>query len=518
LVQVVCTQNKYFIFAVSNVVTKLKYPMKSPSFLAFDLGASGGRGLAGTLTNKVLKTTEVCRFTNSMVRVLDNYYWDILMLYSELVKGMASAGSIGLLPESMGIDTWGVDYGLLDNKGNLLGNPYAYRDHRTDKAMDEFSAVVPLGRIYKLTGIQFMQFNTLFQLFAARRDRLPAMDMAADLLFMPDLLNYMLTGIKKTEFTFATTSQLFNPLTGKWEQELFDALGIPVNIMQEIVDPGTVLGPLYDSVACETGLNDIRVMAVASHDTGSAIAAIPATGDNFAYISSGTWSLMGIESQVPIITEDSFNCSFTNEGGVGHTFRVLKNIMGLWLIQECRRGWAGNRQDYSYPEIIAMAETAVPFRSLVNPDDPSFYNPADMLSAIVNSCKAHDEPLPEQPGEFARCIFESLALKYRFVLESLRKISGKTIDKIHIIGGGSQNKFLCQFTADATGLQVIAGPAESTAVGNLLVQAMGLGYVKSLPEIREIVKNSYETEVFLPVDTDKWDRVYDRFVKIVTRD
>jgi rhamnulokinase len=489
--------------------------MKSHSFLAFDLGASGGRGLAGTLNNRVLKITEVCRFNNSMIRVLESYYWDVLMLYSEIVKGMTAAGSLGITPESMGIDTWGVDYGLLDKKGNLLGNAYAYRDHRTDKAIDEFSAVVPLSRIYRLTGIQFMQFNTLFQLYAAKRDGLPALDMAADLLFMPDLFNYMLTGIKRTEFTFATTSQLFNPLTGSWEKELFDALGIPVGLMQEIVEPGSALGCLKQSLAGDTGLQGLQVMAVASHDTASAIAAIPATDDDFAYISSGTWSLMGIESKVPIITEDSFHFSFTNEGGVNQTYRILKNIMGLWLVQECRRCWAESRHDYTFAEIVSMAEKTLPFLSLINPDDPSFYNSANMVTAITDFCRAKDEPLPSLPGEFARCIFESLALKYRFVLESLRKISGRTIDKIHIIGGGSQNKFLCQLTADATGLQVIAGPAESTAVGNLLVQAMGLGYVRSLSEIREIAGNSCETEVFQPSGTDKWDKVYDRFVRIV---
>jgi rhamnulokinase len=492
--------------------------MKSSSFLAFDLGASGGRGIIGTLENKVLALNEICRFNNNMSQVLDSYHWDILRLFDEIVKGIAKANTLGLCPGSIGIDTWGVDYGLLDKNGNLLANPYAYRDHRTDTAMEEFQRIVPRDKIYKLTGIQFMQFNTLFQLFAAKRDKLSIMDVASDLLFIPDLLNYMLTGIKKTEFTFATTSQLLNPVTGRWEKELFSALGIPVEIMQEIVEPGTILGPLHKSVIDETGLQDAHVIAVASHDTGSAIAAIPATDENFAYISSGTWSLMGIESPQPVITEDSFNFSFTNEGGVNHTYRILKNIMGLWLIQECKRCWAGNRHDYSYPELVAMAEKAVPFRSLVNPDHPSFYNPVDMLSAVIEFCKVHEEPLPSQPGEYARCIFESLALKYRFVLESLRKISGKKIDKIHIIGGGSQNKFLCQLTSNATGLQVIAGPAEGTAIGNLLVQAMGMGYISSLSEIREIVKNSCETEVFRPVDTDKWNKVYDRFVKIVTSD
>jgi rhamnulokinase len=286
-------------------------------------------------------------------------------------------------------------------------------------------------------------------------------------------------------------------------------------LMQEIIEPGSVIGPLTGSIASETGLQGAQVIAVASHDTASAIAAVPATDNDFAYISSGTWSLMGIESPVPVITDESFNCSFTNEGGVHHTYRVLKNIMGLWLIQECRRCWAGSHQDYTFYGIVYMAEKAEPFHSLINPDDPSFYNPVNMVSAIADSCRATNEPLPSGPGEFARCIFESLALKYRFVLESLRKISGKKIDKIHIIGG-SRNRFLCQLTADSTRLQVIAGPAESTAVGNLLVQAMGLGYVKSLSDIREIVRNSYDTEVFQPAGTEKWDKEYERFVKIVT--
>jgi rhamnulokinase len=490
--------------------------MKSPSFLSFDLGASGGRALAGSLNDKVLKINEISRFNNSMIRIMDSYFWDVLMLYNEIVKGMMVAGSLGLRPESIGIDTWGVDYGLLDSKGNLLGNPYAYRDHRTDGAIGEFSVHMPLSRIYRLTGIQFMQFNTLFQLFAAKRYGLPAMDIANDLLFMPDLLNYMLTGIKKTEFTFATTSQLLNPVTGTWEKELFDVLGIPVSIMQPIIAPASVLGPLNNSLVRDTGLYNTNIIAVASHDTASAITAIPATDDTFAYISSGTWSLMGIESPVPIISEDSFHSSFTNEGGICNTYQILKNIMGLWLIQECKRCWAISLQDYSYDEIVTMAERAVPFRSLIDPDDPSFYNPVEMLSAIASFCKACDEPLPSRPGEFARCIFESLALKYRFVLESLRKISGRKIDRIHIIGGGSQNKFLCQLTANATGLRVIAGPAEGTAVGNLLVQAMGLGYVKSLQEIREIVKHSCGTEIYVPVEPDQWDKAYNRFVKILS--
>jgi rhamnulokinase len=485
--------------------------MKSSSFLAFDLGASGGRGIIGDLKDKVLKLNEICRFPNSMIHVLGSYHWDILYLWDEIAKGMAKARSMNLNPESMGIDTWGVDYGLLDNQGNLLGNPYAYRDHRTDSAMEEFSRIIPLREVYELTGIQFMQFNTLFQLHAAIRDKLPLMDIAADLLFMPDLLNYMLTGIKKTEFTFATTSQLYNPNTGSWEKKLFNALGVPVNLMQDIVNPGTVLGTLNQSAIEDTGMKDLNVVAVASHDTGSAIAAIPASDDNFAYISSGTWSLMGIESANPVITEESFKFSFTNEGGVGNRFRVLKNIMGLWLIQECKRCWAGSGQDHSYAEYAAMAEKATPFISLINPDDQSFYNPVDMPSAIVAYCKAHDEPVPSNTGEFARCIFESLALKYRFVLDALRKVSGKRIDRIHVIGGGSQNKLLCQLTANATGLPVVAGPAEGTAIGNLLVQAMGMGYIGSLREIREIVINSCETVVYNPVDTASWDKAYGRF-------
>jgi rhamnulokinase len=492
--------------------------MESPSFLAFDLGASGGRGIAGTLYNNILKITEVCRFDNAMVKVLGSYHWDILMLYSEILKGMAKAGTLGSHPVSLGIDTWGVDYGLLDGRGDLLGNPYAYRDHRTDNAIGEFSSVIPLDRIYRLTGIQFLQFNTLFQLHAEKRDKTSFIGIARDLLFIPDLLNYMFTGIKKTEFTFATTSQLFNPLTRKWEAELFKGLGISVDMMQDVIQPGTILGNPDKSVSAETGLKDIRVIAVASHDTASAIAAIPAEDDNFAYISSGTWSLMGIESHSPIITDEAFNHNFTNEGGIAQTFSILKNIMGLWLIQECRHSWMNRGECHTYADLAAMAEQSGAFRSLINPDDASFYNPVDMPEAIARYCREHHEPVPDSPGAFARCVFESLAMKYRNVLESLRRISGKSIRKIHIIGGGSQNKFLCQLTANATGLEVIAGPAEGTAIGNLLVQAMAMGYISSLPELRRIVKNSCETEVFHPVNTDKWEREYERFLKIVTSD
>ena len=360
-----------------------------------------------------------------------------------------------------------------------------------------------------------MQFNTIFQLYAGKRDRLPVMDLATDLLFVPDIINYFLTGEMKSEFTFATTSQLFNPVSGTWEKKLFDAIGVSADIMQDIVDPGTVIGPLTADIARETQMSQISVIAPATHDTGAAIASIPAEDENFAYISSGTWSLMGIESGKPLISDKTLAYNFTNEGGVEKTYRVLKNIMGLWLIQECKRSWNNKKQEYTFPEIVKMAEKAEPFRSLVDPDNSVFLNPLDMPTALADFCKSTGQPVPQTHAEFSRCVFDSLALKYRSVVESLKTISDKKIEKIHIIGGGSQNELLCQFTANATGLPVVAGPAEGTAIGNIMVQAMGLGHVKSLAEIRQIIRNSLEFKSYRPQNFDAWDKAYERFRRLV---
>jgi rhamnulokinase len=477
-------------------------------FLAFDLGASSGRGIIGTLENDKISLKEVHRFYNGMTRILGSSYWDIFRLYEEIKTGMVKATQMKEIPETIGFDTWGVDYALLDKDGQFLGMPYAYRDERTDGAMEEFFKILPADRIYEMTGIQFMQLNTLFQLYAAKRDRLSVMDLAHDLLFVPDIFNYLLTGVKKSEFSFATTTQLYNPREQKWEKELFDALGISVDIMQEIVSSGTVVGKLTPEIMEETHMPEVEIIASVSHDTGAAIASIPAKDSNFAYISSGTWSLMGIESEVPIITERSRELNFTNEGGVDHTFRVLKNIMGLWLIQECRKEWLREGKDYSFPELVEMAATEQAFEFIINPDDKSFLNPANMPQTIADYCKKNNLKVPQTAGQFARCIFDSLALKYRQTLEGLKEISGKRIEIIHIIGGGSQNQLLCQLTANATGLPVVAGPAEGTALGNIMVQAQAKGYVNGLTQIREVIKNSFEFKEYIPSDTEKWEEAY----------
>ncbi len=449
-------------------------------YLAFDIGASSGRAVIGEIINGKLVLEEVHRFYNGMTYLLGSYYWDIFRIYDELKKGLLKCSDLNKNITAIGIDTWGVDYTLLDKKGNILGIPYAYRDHRTDNIMDDLFKIIPREKIYELTGIQFMQFNTIFQLFAAAKSELPILKIADSLLFIPDIFNYMLSGEKKSEFTFATTSQLYNPRTGNWEKKLFDAIGVSFNIMQEIVQPGTIIGKLLPNIAKETNSGEIFIIAPATHDTGSAIASIPAENNDFVYISSGTWSLMGIESKYPLISEETLKYNFTNEGGVENTYRFLKNIMGLWLIQECKRIWDLNKKEFSYSEIVEMAKMSEPFKCIIDPDDNSFYNPGNMPEAIINYCKKTNQPIPSSYGEFARCIFESLALKYRYTLESLKKLSGREFKTIHIIGGGSQNKLLCQFTADATGLEVVAGPAEGTAIGNIMVQAMAMNEVSSL--------------------------------------
>jgi len=486
-------------------------------FLAFDIGASGGRAISATLEGGKLSAREIRRFPNGMTRIDGRCHWDVTRLFGEVKRGMSDAVRQGEIPLSVGIDTWGVDYGLLDGAGRLLGLPYAYRDRRTDGAMEEVFEIIPREDIYALTGIQFLQFNTLFQLWAAARDRLPSMPAARDLLFMPDLLNYLLTGVKASEYTCASTSQLMDPRTGRWAPRLFDAIGVPAGIMQEIVPPGTVLGKPARPVAAETGLGGADIVAVASHDTGSAVAAVPAVDDAFAYISSGTWSLMGIESRAPIITPKSLELNFTNEGGIAGTVRILKNIMGLWLLEQCRQSWAAGGADVPLEALLPAAAASKPFRSLVDPDHPRLLHPDSMPEALSGLARGAGEPVPDTPGAFARCILESLALRYRQTLEELGQISGAAIRTIHIIGGGSQNELLCRFTAGATGLPVVAGPAEATALGNIMVQAMARGRIRTPGEIRQVLRASFELGQYLPEDTPVWDAQYRRFLDVCRR-
>jgi rhamnulokinase len=483
--------------------------------LAFDLGAGSGRAVLGTLTDERLHIKELHRFLNRPVELAGHLHWDFVRLFSEMQNGLnACAVEIGGKLESMAIDTWGVDYALLANDGSVLGQPFAYRDKRTDRAMEMFFAVVPRERVYALTGIQFMQLNTLFQLFAMLQQTPRLLAAASDLLFTPDFYNYLFTGEKKTEYTIATTSQMFNHRLNSWDPELLRALRLPAGVMKEIVEPGTVLGRLEDPIAKELGLPRVPVVATASHDTASAVAAVPAEGSDWAYISSGTWSLMGIEISQPIISEAALQCNFTNEGGVGRSIRFLKNIGGLWLLQECKRIWEKQRT-VSYDELIGAAAVAVPFKTLIDPDAPDFLNPADMPAAISGFAARTGQPAPASQGEFVRSILEGLALKYRFVLDQLRTLTPQPVNRIHIIGGGSQNRLLCQFAADATGLPVIAGPVEATAMGNLMVQALGLGFVKSVTELRRTIRASSEVTEYTPADGARWNEAYGRYCATV---
>jgi rhamnulokinase len=480
-------------------------------FLAFDLGAESGRGVLGRFDGSRLSLEVIHRFPNGAVRTLDSLHWDVLRLYSEMLQTLRLCAAKHGTLDGVGVDTWGVDFGLLGRGGVLLGNPRHYRDPHTEGMMEQAFARMPRAEIFRHTGIQFMRFNTLFQLLALARDRSPLLDAAETLLFMPDLFHYFFTGIKVNEYTDASTSQMLNPHTRSWAQELLRAFALPSKIFGTLIQPGTVLGPLRPALVQETGINAASVIAPASHDTASAIVAVPASASSWAYISSGTWSLMGVELKQPLVSEAALAANFTNEGGVGGTIRFLKNIMGLWLVQECRRAWERAGAAYSYDELMRQAEAATPFASLVNPDDPSFILPANMPAALADFCRKSGQPAPESVGGTVRCALESLALCYRWVLERLETLTGQRAEVIHIVGGGSQNALLNQFTADACNRPVLAGPVEATAIGNVLVQALGVGVLGSLADAREVVRRSFEVRTFTPRQPDAWQAPYERF-------
>ncbi|HEV2947146.1 MAG TPA: rhamnulokinase family protein [Gemmataceae bacterium] len=509
--------------------------------LAFDLGAESGRGVLGLFDGRKLRLEVIHRFPNGPVRTLDTMHWDVLRLYSEmLVTLRRCAGEHGEIA-SLGVDTWGVDFGLLGRGGALLGNPRHYRDPHTEWIMEAAFAKVSREEIFRQTGLQFMRFNSLFQLLALQRDRSPLLDMAENLLFIPDLFHYFFTGIKVNEFTDTTTSQLYDPTHKRWAYGLVKAFDLPGKILGTIVNPGTVLGPLRTSVASETGVKPIQVIVPSTHDTGSAIAAVPAKGGfdfapdasheskhatsakrqatvgspNWVYISSGTWSLMGAELSAPLINDKAREYNFTNEGGVGGTIRFLKNIMGLWLVQECRRSWEREAKTYSYDDLTRLAENAPPLVSLVNPDDAGFILPEHMPRALADFCRKTSQPAPVEPGSVIRCALESLALRYRWVLERLEELLDRRFETLHVVGGGCQNALLCQFTADACNRPVLAGPVEATAIGNILVQAVGLGILSSLSEAREVVRNSFEVKTYTPQQSDRWEAPYQRFLKFL---
>jgi rhamnulokinase len=483
--------------------------------LAFDLGAESGRGVLGLFDGQRLTLDVVHRFANGPVRILEALHWDVLRLYGEMLAGLRLAAEKGGI-DSVGVDTWGVDFALLGRDGALLGNPRHYRDPHTEGMEQVAFQRVPRAEIFRQTGLQFMRFNTLFQLLALQRDRSPLLDMAEHLLMIPDLFHYFLTGVRANEFTDASTTQLYDPTARGWAQGLIKAFNLPGQIFGSIIAPGTVVGPLRASVTSDTRLNAIPVIAPASHDTGSAVAAVPAQGKAWAYISSGTWSLMGAELETPLINDQTAAFNFTNEGGVGGTIRLLKNIMGLWLVQECRRTWERAGHAYTYEELARLAGAAQPFVSLVDPDHTSFILPTDMPTALGEFCRRSGQPIPVEPGAVVRCALESLALRYRWVLERLEELLGRRLEVIHIVGGGCQNELLCQLAADACNRPVLAGPVEATAIGNVLVQAIGLGLLGTLADAREVVRRSFEVKTYSPENPEAWAEPYQRFLSLLT--
>jgi rhamnulokinase len=490
--------------------------MADTKFLALDLGAESGRAVVGHLNGRSLQLEEIHRFPNGPVWVNGHLYWDALRLLSECKLGLRMAVQrYGRSIASVGLDTWGVDFGLLDEQDNLLGSPYHYRDARTNGMLDAVFERVPRQEVFAYTGIQFMQLNSLYQLYAMRVNRVPALDLARTFLTMPDLFNFWLTGRKVCEFSNATTTQCYNPRTRTWATEMLARLDLPTSIFCEIVPSGTVLGELLPEVASELAIAPIPVIAPACHDTGSAVAAVPAREHDYAYISSGTWSLMGVEVKEPVITAQSLAYNFTNEGGVCDTFRLLKNIMGLWLVQECRREWARAGEEHDYGALTQMAADAPAFGPIVDVDDPRFLPPGDMAGRIREYCRETGQAVPESKGEILRCALESLALRYRWVLEKLEAMMERPIKVVHIIGGGMQNELLCQCAADAMQRPVITGPIEATAMGNMLMQALALGHIGSLDEGREIVRNSFQVGTFEPGNAAPWEEAYGRYLRLV---
>ncbi len=485
-------------------------------YLAFDLGAESGRATLGTLEGQKLTLEELHRFPNTPVRVFSALFWDTLRLWQEIRDGLSVAGRERRIRlDGIGVDTWGVDFALVGQDGNLIENPRHYRDARTNGVMEAVLEVVPREEIFAHTGIQFMRINTLYQLYAMRRAGSRALAFARTLLMMPDLFNYWLTGVGKSEATIASTSQFYNPRLERWAVELFDQLLLPKTILPELVQPGTRVGPMQAEVAEACGLGTTPVYATGCHDTASAVAAVPASGDNWCYISSGTWSLMGVELDAPVIDARTLSLNLTNEIGVGGKTRLLKNIAGLWLVQECRRAWALAGKEYSYEELAAMAADAPTLSGILDPD--AFLEPGEMPAKIAAHCRAMGQKPPDSVAATVRTILESLALRYREVLESLETLLGRRLEIIHIVGGGSRNRILNQLVADATNRTVIAGPSEATTIGNVLVQAIGAGELTGLAEAREIVRQSVTLDTFTPKRTSDWEAAYEKFRSITGR-
>lgn len=482
------------------------------SFLAIDLGASSGRALIGTIDNNRLELHEITRFPNPLVEVNGRLYWDLLYLYNQIVVSLKEAKHRGHDPISMGIDTWGVDFVCFGNDGEPLRMPYSYRDGHTQGAPERFFARINKEEVYAKTGIQIMNFNSLFQLDTMRDNNSSLYPLIDKILFMPDALSYLLTGKMVTEYTIASTSQMIDPYTKDFDSDLLDAIGLERKKFAPIVFPGTTIGKITPSVQRMTDQGAVSVVAVAGHDTASAVLAVPAEDEHFAYLSSGTWSLMGIESQEPVINEETFALNFTNEGGADGSIRLLKNICGMWLIEQCKKEWE-KKKPVSYEEIVTAAEQASPFQCFINPDAPCFASPSSMVTSIQLYCQQTNQFVPKTIGEIARCIYESLAFRYKQVLQNLQDLAGFAIEKLHIIGGGSKNNMLNTFTANAIGLPVVAGPSEATAIGNLLMQAKAAGLINEKNVMRRLVRNSVDLEIFTPSEADNWQTFYQQYLE-----
>ncbi len=468
-------------------------------FFAVDLGATSGRTIIGHIDDRRIVQEELTRFDNRLIQTGGHYYWDIFALYDEVIRGLKAVAARGITPASIGIDTWGVDFVCIADDGAIMRNPLAYRDPHTFEAMDQyFEQVVPRRQVYDITGIQLMNFNSLFQLYAMRQAHNAALREADKILFLPDALTWMLTGEAVCEYTIASTSQMLDPRTADLDPLLLESVGVKRSQFGRSVRPGTVVGTLTPEVQRLTGLGEVPVVAVAGHDTASAVAAVPARDEHFAYLSSGTWSLMGIETPQAIINDRSYELNFTNEGGVEDTTRFLKNICGMWLYERCRKEWPDEVRRLSHPELQGSALTVEPFRSVVNPDDPAFANPASMIEAIQQVCHESGQPVPQTPAEICRCIFDSLAMRYKQVFGWLQEMAGHELRVLHIIGGGSLNALLNQLTADVLGVEVIAGPQECTALGNIMLQAKAAGVVSDIWQMRRLIADSVETRRFTP--------------------
>ena len=470
------------------------------SFLAFDCGATSGRAVLATFQGGNFEMKEVYRFPSGIIELGGKYYWDVLAIYNHFCQCLKELGRQGVVPDSIGIDTWGVDFGFVGEDGSLLGYPRAYRDPYTEGIPEEVFQTVPREDLYGATGIQIMNFNSIFQLYAQAKEGFAPLKCASHILFMPDLLSYMLTGKQVCEYTIASTSGMMDQTTRQFNKALLEKLGIRTDVLLPIVQPGEVIGTLRKELAEACGLPEIPVIAVAGHDTASAIAAVPAENEQFAYLSSGTWSLMGIETPAPVINEASTRLNFTNEGGIDGTTRFLKNITGMWLLEQSRKVWAAEGRTYNYGELEKMARSEAAFPSVIDPDDPRFAAPANMVQAIDSYLREKGLPLPESDAQYVSCIYHSLAAKYREVVDMLQQFAPFRIEKLHVIGGGSANDTMSQWTADALGIPVVAGPTEATAIGNVMLQARTAGLVKDRWEMRKMIAEAFEVKTFYPAE------------------